>query len=110
MAKIRANWSVPGDEPAIADNHTREEVFGWVFFYNSKRFLETGEFLRRLAGNGPVIVDGLTGEVSMLGTAGGAQGQIADYVKKKWANQRPDGTSAKAPPSNPSQGAAVPHP
>ncbi len=25
-------------------------------------------------------------------------------------NQRPDGTSAKAPPSNPSQGAAVPHP
>jgi hypothetical protein len=30
--------------------------------------------------------------------------------QKKWANQRPDGTSAKAPPSNPSQGAAVPHP
>jgi len=25
-------------------------------------------------------------------------------------NQRPDGTSAKAPPSKPSQGAAVPHP
>lgn len=29
---------------------------------------------------------------------------------KKWPNQRPDGTSAKAPPSNPSQVAAVPHP
>lgn len=26
------------------------------------------------------------------------------------ANKRPEGTSAKAPPSNPSQGAAVPHP
>ena len=26
------------------------------------------------------------------------------------ANQRPDGTAAEAPPSNPSQGAAVPHP
>jgi hypothetical protein len=29
---------------------------------------------------------------------------------KSRANQRPDGTSAEAPPSNPSQGAAVPHP
>lgn len=29
---------------------------------------------------------------------------------KPEANQRPDGTSAEAPPSNPSQGAAVPHP
>jgi cell division protein FtsW (lipid II flippase) len=31
-------------------------------------------------------------------------------ARKNRANQRPDGTSAKAPPSNPSQGAAVPHP
>ena len=30
--------------------------------------------------------------------------------EKQRANQRPDGTSAKAPPSKPSQGAAVPHP
>ena len=31
-------------------------------------------------------------------------------ARKNSANKRPDGTSAKAPPSNPSQGAAVPHP
>ena len=31
-------------------------------------------------------------------------------AEEQRANQRPDGTSAKAPPSNPSQGAAVPHP
>ena len=30
--------------------------------------------------------------------------------KNSEPNKRPDGTSAKAPPSNPSQGAAVPHP
>ncbi len=30
--------------------------------------------------------------------------------EKESPNQRPDGTSAKAPPSKPSQGAAVPHP
>ena len=27
-----------------------------------------------------------------------------------WPNKRPDGTAAEAPPSKPSQGAAVPHP
>ena len=30
--------------------------------------------------------------------------------ERNQANKRTDGTSAKAPPSNPSQGAAVPHP
>ncbi len=29
---------------------------------------------------------------------------------KRSPNKRPDGTSAETPPSNPSQGAAVPHP
>ena len=32
------------------------------------------------------------------------------WIEKNQPNKRPDGTSAKAPPSNPSQGAAVPHP
>ncbi|MBK8474996.1 MAG: hypothetical protein IPL39_01455 [Opitutaceae bacterium] len=104
MAKIRATWSVPGDEPAIADADTSEEIFGWVFFYNSRRFLETGEFSCRLAGNGPVIVDTLSGEVTMLGTAGGIEAQIADYAKKKRANQTLQGTPAKAPPSSTESG------
>ena len=37
----------------------------------------------------------------------------ADSPMRIWqpeANKRPDGTAAEAPPSNPSQGAAVPHP
>ena len=32
------------------------------------------------------------------------------WIERNRPNQRPDGTSAKAPPSNPSQVAAVPHP
>ncbi len=38
------------------------------------------------------------------------QGCCLIQLTKDRPNQRPDGTSAKAPPSNPSQGAAVPHP
>lgn len=47
----------------------------------------------------------------ILGTIGSlAASYIYDGIKKDQPNKRPDGTSAKAPPSNPGQGAAVPHP
>ena len=32
------------------------------------------------------------------------------WQEKEWANQRPDGTPAKSPPSNPGQVSGVPHP
>ena len=83
MAKIRSRWSVRDDEPSIADDATKEEDFGWVFFYNSKRFHQTNEFRFRLAGNGPVIVDKRSGEVSMLGTAGGVEHQIAEFLRQR---------------------------
>ena len=43
-------------------------------------------------------------------TAGAIVGLAIYRFSKAQPNKRPDGTSAKAPPSNPSQGAAVPHP
>ncbi|MDA9549707.1 hypothetical protein ACM43_35675 [Bradyrhizobium sp. CCBAU 45321] len=30
---------------------------GWVFFYNTREFVETGKPSARLAGNGPIFVD-----------------------------------------------------
>lgn len=48
---------------------TQEETFGWVFFYQSKDYMETGNLSSMLAGNAPFIVDQETGEVHILGTA-----------------------------------------
>jgi hypothetical protein len=41
---------------AIIDAATREFDVGWVFFYQSSRFLETGDVLDGLAGNAPLFV------------------------------------------------------
>ncbi len=41
---------------AIIDAATREFDVGWVFFYQSSRFLETGDVLGGLAGNAPLFV------------------------------------------------------
>ncbi len=86
MAKIRSSWSVRDDEPVIADEATREEDFGWVFFYNSRRYRETKKMAFALAGNGPVVVDRVSEAVTMLGSAGGVALQLSEYRRLKKAD------------------------
>src|ERR1700733_1541778 len=53
----------------VLDEHTMERTWGWVFFYNSKSYLETRDFRYALAGNAPYIVNRQTGELRVTGTA-----------------------------------------
>jgi len=52
---------------AIDERATREEDFGWVFFYQSKKFLSGDDADERLVGNAPIVVD-RDGRVHMTGT------------------------------------------
>jgi hypothetical protein len=52
----------------ILDQHTQEKAYGFVFVYNARRYVETGDFQWALGGNGPVVVLH-DGSVHMLGTA-----------------------------------------
>jgi hypothetical protein len=51
----------------IVDEGTIEKPYGWVFFYNSRTYLETGDYSYQLAGNGPVIVNKVDGDVQFFG-------------------------------------------
>jgi hypothetical protein len=53
----------------ILDAATIERRYGWVFFYNSVRYLETGDPAFALAGNGPIVVLRKDGAVIPLGSA-----------------------------------------
>jgi hypothetical protein len=57
-----------GDEYAVMHHATIEISEGWIFFYNSRGFIETGNFRSRLAGNGPIFVD-RTGNLRHLPSA-----------------------------------------
>jgi len=59
---------VPGGV-ALMLEHTIEKPYGWVFFYNSKRFLESGDPFESLVGNSPVLVEAADGRMTHLGTA-----------------------------------------
>jgi hypothetical protein len=70
--------SLDGIEVVILDNQTIEKEYGWIFFYNSKKFLETGSFRDRIAGNSPVLVERETGKIHELGTAN----PVSESIKK----------------------------
>jgi hypothetical protein len=53
---------------AIVDRATREEDFGWIFFWQSRARLAGGDASTALTGNAPLLVDRL-GRVHWTGTA-----------------------------------------
>jgi hypothetical protein len=65
----------------VLDEQTIERPFGWVFFYQSKKFVETGEFGDRLLGNGPVIVNRLDGSIEFCPTYQRHEKSIEEYEK-----------------------------
>jgi hypothetical protein len=56
-------------ELVLLDQYTIERSFGWVFFYDSKRHNETGNFRDAVAGNAPIVVTRADGRVHVTGTA-----------------------------------------
>ena len=59
----------PEIELQIITSSTQEHDFGWVFFYNSKKYLDSGDFRDALAGNSPLIIDRESGQLFETGTA-----------------------------------------
>jgi hypothetical protein len=47
----------------------RKVSFGWVFFYNSKAYVDSGHVGDALAGNAPFLIDCRAGDVHVFGTA-----------------------------------------
>lgn len=68
-------------ELAISGSETIEGDFGWVFFYTSKRHLESGDFRDGLAGNAPIIVSKLDGSLHGTGTARSIEFYIENFKR-----------------------------
>jgi hypothetical protein len=39
--ELNRDYAVPGDRVVVVDDEAIEKPYGWVFFYQSGRFLET---------------------------------------------------------------------
>jgi hypothetical protein len=59
----------PDDEWVVLEDCTIERDSGWVFFYDSRLFRETGDSCYIIAGNSPFFVRRADGAVFVTGTA-----------------------------------------
>ena len=57
-------------ELVILDEYVQEEDFGWVFPYQSKRYVETDEMSYALAGNSSLIVSRQDGSLHFTDITG----------------------------------------
>ena len=77
----------PGiEEMVLYESATIERPFGWVFFYNSKSFIDTGNIGDDAVGNAPIIVDRRDGSVHVTGTAAPLERYLDRYQTSRSGN------------------------
>lgn len=69
------------EKAQIIDEATLTKPYGWVFFYQSKTYLETGEAGEFLVGNAPILVERINGELIVFGTSYPTEYYIEEYEK-----------------------------
>ncbi len=68
-----------GIECGLLRSETIEKDWGWVFFYQSLAFIESGDFCDMLCGNAPIIINKQTGQLIHTGTAYEIEHYIREY-------------------------------
>ena len=78
IAEADISWRAEGGARVLSQS-TIELPYGWVFFWNSVTFLETGDRRFMLLGNAPLIVNGSDGTTRFTGTARATTHYLREY-------------------------------
>jgi hypothetical protein len=68
-----------GGTADILEECTITRPYGWVFFWQSKRYIETRDPMDSLLGNAPIIVDRVNFELLGTGTADPIEHYLKEY-------------------------------
>ncbi|NWF70768.1 MAG: hypothetical protein HXY40_16920 [Chloroflexi bacterium] len=71
------------EDYVILDEQTLDKGFYFVFFYQSKRYLETGDLRAKLYGSTMLIVEKDSGAFHELGAGRSLESQLQHYEAKK---------------------------
>jgi Immunity protein 35 len=74
------------NELVIVPEAVIERSYGWVFSYQPKKFLETGEIQYSILGNSPVLIKKEDGSMYNLGTHRSIESALRDYESGKDAD------------------------
>ncbi len=82
LAKLSELSNSSGKEIILINDQTLTTEYGWIFFYNSKAYLETGNWKKSILGHAPFIINKDNSEITFLGTAHSVEHYIKEYEKK----------------------------
>ena len=63
----------------VLEEDTLDLPYGWVFFYQNRAYVETGDVQHAFAGNAPIIFNRLSGEYRVTGTAHPLQHYLREF-------------------------------
>ena len=69
-------------ELVILDDAIVEKPYAWIFGYNSKLFIETGDMLNALGGNSPLFISKINGLISTYRSGLSLEKMIAEYEEE----------------------------
>ena len=67
----------------LLEKETIEKSYGWVFFYQSSKYLRTRNDLDALFGNGPIVVTKKDARIIALGTALSPANEVAQFERRE---------------------------
>jgi hypothetical protein len=73
----------PGTEFLILEDKIQEKDWGWVFFYGTRQFVETGDRRFVIAGTGPFVVERADAALTFLSTSVPPPRAIAEYERRR---------------------------
>ena len=79
VQKTIAGGTSGENDIAIDEERSSEYKWGWVFVYDSKKYIETGDPRYALIGNGPILFNRRSGEIRHTGSAHGIAHYVAEY-------------------------------
>jgi len=83
LERLNKDYHDPDDSLVLLDEMTITKPYGWVFFCASRPPTETGSFLHMLGGNGPIVVEAESGEISRLGSGRAPETEVAEFERKR---------------------------
>lgn len=83
LQRINEKYGQGPDALVLLREHTIEKPYGWILFFNTRVYVETGNELESLGGNGPIVFERNGGHIHQLGSARDPEQEIADFERAK---------------------------
>jgi Immunity protein 35 len=83
MEHISTHIHIAGDEIVIMDDKTIEKKWGWIFFYQGKRWIDTNDRRYKILGLYPLVIEKNDGSLHYLNVGTSIEECIREYEETR---------------------------